>query len=135
MSEFLKKNNYFEIMMKLNNFLDSRVIELQNSYGDRERGIFIPFAINGVFEGKDGSAWSKFTLIERPKDSPHYGANNIGGTHSLRLQVPRNHYDKLASMGLKVPFMGSAKILKRTTYNANNIDDKDCKRVKINEDD
>ena len=122
-----KNIDNFLVKLKLSDFIDSRVIEVENDDGVKEKGIFIPVEINDLFITKRNTviAWMFATRkFYEPID---------GLTHYLKLKTSREHLQKLRDLGYEPPYLGGMKpsyII--TDYQARKIS-REPKKVKIGE--
>lgn len=87
----------------LTKLFGSREVELENSDGIVEEGVFIPFEPNGMKIEKA----SKHVYISAFA-VPIYGApKEDSPTHRLRLKVDNKTLDKLRNLGYETPIIGS----------------------------
>ena len=104
----------FLAKIKLSSYINSRVIEVENDDGIKEKGIFIPIEINELFLTPRNNVISWVYMTQKlyePID---------GLTHYAKMKVSRNHLDKLGVMGYKPPYLGGMKPIKIfTSYQEN----------------
>lgn len=55
-------NPFYTGFIDLTNYIDSQIVELPNSNGDMQRGIFIPFDVNDIITGRGNSAIAQFFI-------------------------------------------------------------------------
>lgn len=87
--------------MVLTNFIGSRVIDFENEDGISEKGVFIPFDMNGLHETERGNVAAHFFVTERMT------ATRDGSSHYVKLKMPKESLDRINNLGFETPFVGS----------------------------
>lgn len=95
-------NNYLA-KLKLSNYINSRVIEVENDDGVTEKGIFIPIEMNALFLTPRNQVISWVFVNEKLHDT------GDGYSHYLRLKSDKRHVEYLKSLGYDVPYLGNMK--------------------------
>lgn len=104
----MKIHNYL-IKLKLSSFINSRVIELENDDGVKEKGIFIPLEINNLFVSTRNTVISWIFATEKMRESID------GLSHYLKMKTSHEHLDKLKNLGYEPPYLGGMKQTNITT--------------------
>lgn len=105
-----RRHGNFEIDIILSNFLGSRVVEIENEFGDGcEQGLFIPFKLNGLKETKGKFSRKyvvmKITANENTQEVKMRDWKN--GSHHLRLEMDTETREYIKSLGYPyAPFIG-----------------------------
>lgn len=94
---------------KLSNFLNSRVVDLENADGVTEKGIFIPIDINGLFLTKRNQVIAWLYMNKKLHDT------GDGYSHYMKLKIDSRLSKKLLELGYKTPYIGSCKPSKFAT--------------------
>ena len=95
-------HNYL-IKLKLSDYINSRVIEVENDDGEIERGIFIPLEINNLFVTVRNTVISWIFATKKLYEP----IDNM--SHYLKMKVDKNHKDKLKNLGYDPPYLGGMK--------------------------
>ena len=91
----------YTMRMVLTNFIGSRVIDFDNEDGIIEKGVFIPFDMNGLHETERGNVAAHFFVTERMT------ATKDGSSHYIKLKMPKESLDRINDLGFETPFVGS----------------------------
>ena len=91
----------YTMRMVLTNFIGSRVIDFENEDGISEKGVFIPFDMNGLHETERGNVAAHFFVTERMT------ATRDGSSHYVKLKMPKESLDRINNLGFETPFVGS----------------------------
>ena len=91
----------YTMRMVLTNFIGSRVIDFENEDGISEKGVFIPFDMNGLHETEKGNVAAHFFVTERMT------ATRDGSSHYVKLKMPKESLDRINNLGFETPFVGS----------------------------
>lgn len=116
-------NNYIA-KLKLSNYLNSRVIEVENDDGIMEKGIFIPIDMNGLVLTPRNQVISWLFVNEKLHDT------GDGYSHYLRIKTDIDHVKSIKDMGYDVPYMGNMKSSFFTTQYHKKMETLTDKRVK-----
>lgn len=92
-------NNYLA-KIKLSNYINSRVIEVENDDGEREKGIFIPIDINGLFLTPRNQVISWMFVNEKLNET------GDGFSHYLKMKTNSKHLDYINALGYTTPYIG-----------------------------
>lgn len=92
--------NGYVAKLKLSNYINSRVVDLENDDGEIEKGIFIPIEINGLFLSPRNQVISWLFLNEKLHDT------GDGYSHYLRMKSDKKHVEYINSLGYNVPYLG-----------------------------
>lgn len=95
-------NNYLA-KVKLSNYINSRVIDIENDDGVMEKGIFIPIEINGLTLTPRNQVISWMFVNEKLHDT------GDGYSHYIKIKTNHKHVEELDRMGYSVPYVGSMK--------------------------
>ena len=95
-------HNYL-IKLKLSDYINSRVIEVENDDGEKEKGIFIPLDINNLFVTVRNTVISWVFATQKMYDP----IDNM--SHYLKMKVDKSHKDKLKQLGYDPPYLGGMK--------------------------
>lgn len=95
-------NNYL-LRFSLTSFIGSRVMEVENDEGFMEKGIFIPFEINGLHTTNRGNVSAYCFVTERMT------ASIDGSSHYLKMKLSKAVLDRINELGYDTPFMGCMK--------------------------
>lgn len=93
----------YELALKLSNFIDARIADVEDNDGNMEQCLVIPMEKNGLFETKLKNVFCHIFVNEKFFDS------NDDNTHFLRLKTNDNHRAKLDSLGYDAPYLGVMK--------------------------
>ena len=96
MSNYLAK-------FKLSNYINSRVVEIENDDNVMEKGIFIPLEINGLTLTPRNQVISWMFVNEKLHDT------GDGYSHYIKMKTNHKHVEELDRMGYSVPYVGSMK--------------------------
>jgi hypothetical protein len=96
MSNYLAK-------FKLSNYINSRVVEIENDDGVMEKGIFIPIEINGLTLTPRNQVISWMFVNEKLHETCD------GYSHYIKMKTNHKHVEELDRMGYSVPYVGSMK--------------------------
>lgn len=108
------KIDNFLAKIKLSAYINSRVIEVENDDGVKEKGIFIPIEINELFLTPRNNVISWVYMTQKMYEPID------GLTHYAKMKVSMEHLDKLSVMGYKPPYLGGMKPIKFfTSYQGN----------------
>ena len=99
-------NNYLA-KVKLSNYINSRVIEVENDDGEREKGIFIPIDINGLFLTPRNQVISWLFVNERLHDT------GDGFSHYMKLKSDAKHVEYINALGYTTPYIG---VMRSSTF-------------------
>lgn len=91
----------YTMRLLLTNFIGARVIDFENEDGISEKGVFIPFEMNGLHETERGNVAAHFFVTERMT------ATKDGSSHYVKLKMPKEYLDRLNNLGYETPFVGS----------------------------
>lgn len=97
------KNNDFLLKIKLSNYINSRVIDIENDDGVLEKGIFIPIDLNGLFVSQRNEVVSWVLALKRTFPAMD------SFTHNLKITFNREQLNWLTNMGYKSPTIGALK--------------------------
>lgn len=89
----------YELVMKISNFIDTRVVDLEDNDGNIEQCIVVPLEKNGMRVSNNNNVYCKFFVNERT-----YGDGTA--THYLRVKTNKKLVAKLADLGYQTPYMG-----------------------------
>lgn len=95
----------YTINFKLTNFLDSRIIEAEDSEGNLEEGVFIPLFKNCLTPDKDSNVIVEIFVNDK--------GNNY--SYQLRQKVSKKHVEWLRNLGYYTPYLGA---MYTTTFDA-----------------
>ena len=115
----------FLVKLKLSSFLNSRVIDVEDDDGVREKGIFIPIEINNLFLS------TRNTVIAWMFATKKFSCPIDDMTHYLKLKVSKTHVDKLKRLGFEPPYLGGMRKTNIYTGYQMKYKKKEPKRVKI----
>lgn len=105
----------YEALMKLSNFINARVEELENREGEKEMCLVIPMEINGLYKTRNGNVFCKMFVNER------VSFTSDGNTHSFRAMINPTLNAKLVSLGYESPYLGTMKPSRfKTKFQENN---------------
>lgn len=96
----------YTMNINLSKFIDSRIIENEDSNGVSELGIFIPIQKNNLTQYR-GSVYFNAFVTEKMYDT---GDNK---SHYIKQKVTKEHIKKLNELGYESPYLGSLKVEKR----------------------
>lgn len=89
----------YELVMKISNFIDTRIMDLEDNDGNTEKCLVIPLEKNGMNVSSNNHVYCKFFVNERT-----YGEGKA--THYLRVKLSKKVVAKLEALGYKTPYMG-----------------------------
>ena len=92
-------NNYLA-KVKLSNYINSRVIDIENDDGEKEKGIFIPIDINGLFLTPRNQVISWLFVNERLSET------GDGFSHYIKMKTDNKHLEKMNALGYTTPYIG-----------------------------
>lgn len=95
--------NSYVAKIKLSNYINSRLIELENDDGVMEKGIFIPIELNELFVSPRNQVISWMFVNEKLHDT------GDGYSHYLKMKSSKKHVDYINSLGYETPYMGNMK--------------------------
>lgn len=98
-------------LLKLSAFLNSRVVELENDDGVKERGIFIPEEINGLYISPRHQVMTWFFANERVHDL------GDGFTHYVKLKNTSKNIQRMKDLGYKVPLIATMRPSEFSDFN------------------
>lgn len=78
---------------KLSNYINSRVIDIENDDGVMEKGIFIPIEINGLTLTPRNQVISHLFVNEKLHDT------GDGYSHYIKMKTNHKHVEELDRMG------------------------------------
>lgn len=117
-------NNYL-CRFKLSNFLDSRIIDIENDETGRlEKGIFIPLDRNDLFVTRNNQVIARLLVLKRR-------FTGDGNTHHIKPAYSKVHRDTIEGLGFSVPFLATMKPTRifdnyqSNTYNDDNDEEDD----------
>ena len=84
----------YTMRLVLTNFIGSRVVDFENEDGISEKGVFIPFEMNGLHETERGNVAAHFFVTERMT------ATKDGSSHYVKLKMPKEYKDFLDKKGI-----------------------------------
>lgn len=94
--------------LKLSNFIGAKIIELDNDETmNKEKGIFIPIELNGLFVSPRNQVFAWFFVNEKLHDT------GDGYSHYMKLKTNKKHVEKLDKLGFATPYIGA---MKTSTY-------------------
>lgn len=119
----------YEMRLKLSNFIDSRIVEMEDDNGVMEKGIFIPIEKNALYVNDYKCVFFSAFVTEKVSNT---GDN---ATHYIKQRTHKAHIEMLNSLGYKAPILGSMwekdyKPRFQNPANVNNVNQK----VKIDND-
>ena len=117
MSNYLAK-------FKLSNYINSRVVEIENDDDVMEKGIFIPIEINGLTLTPRNQVISHLFVNEKLHDT------GDGYSHYIKMKTNRKHVEELDRMGYSVPYVGGMKSSEYVTQYHKNMYNYNPTRVK-----
>jgi hypothetical protein len=91
----------YEGMIKLSNFIGSKIIEVDDGDGHKEWCLAIPMDRNGLVETKNHNVYCKVFINEQAYDTGR------GNTHYLRQKTNDSHRKQLESLGYDTPYLGT----------------------------
>lgn len=91
--------NYL-LRIALTNFLGSRVMEVEDQEGMMQKGVFIPFDMNGLHETERGNVSAYFFVTERMT------ASVDGSSHFVKMKMKKEALDKINELGYQTPYVG-----------------------------
>lgn len=100
----------YEASLKLTNFIDAAVKELEDNDGNREMCLVIPLEKNGLNVSCNGHVYCNMFVNEKTYET---GDNN---SYYFKQKTDRNHLAKMDSLGYKTPYLG---VMHRTFYKTN----------------
>lgn len=122
MSNYLAK-------FKLSNYINSRVVEIENDDNVMEKGIFIPIEINGLTLTPRNQVISWMFVNEKLHET------GDGYSHYMKMKTNHKHVEELDRMGYSVPYVGSMKTSEYVTQYHKKMYNYNSTRVKnISED-
>lgn len=89
---------YMEMLMS--SFNGTEVIYREYEGGRKEKGIFIPFSINGIYQTRDGRVRLYAECV--PKK-----ANLYGQSHFIQVQTSRKRILAMEKRGYRPPIIGN----------------------------
>lgn len=95
-----KITNYF-LKLKLTNYINARIVEIENDDGIMEKGVFIPIDINGLYVTKDKSVYSTAFATQKTVMGTHIS------THYIRHKMTKEQVEKLKEYGYTPPYIGN----------------------------
>lgn len=105
----------YEALMKLSNFINARVEELEGIEGEKELCLVIPMEINGLFKTCNGNVYCKMFV----NDKSSFASD--GNTHYFRMKTNPTLNAKLVSLGYESPYLGTMKPSRfKTKFQENN---------------
>lgn len=90
----------YEALLKLTNFVDARVQEVEDGDGNRESCVVIPLEKNCLKVSKSGHVYAKMFVSEKAI----YAGD--GYSHYLQLKVSLKDVGKFSDLGYKTPYLG-----------------------------
>ena len=91
----------YTLRLVLTNFLGSRVIDFENEDGISEKGVFIPFSLNGLHETERGNVSAHFFVTER------LTACRDGSSHYVKMKMSKDSLSYINNLGYETPYVGS----------------------------
>lgn len=91
----------YEMRIKLSNFIDSRIAEMEDDNGIMEKGIFIPIEKNALYVNEYNNVYFSAFVTERISNT---GDN---ATHYIKQKTNKSHVERLNELGYKAPNLGS----------------------------
>lgn len=91
----------YEMRVKLSNFIDSRIVELEDDNGVMEKGIFIPIDKNALYVNEHKNVYFSAFVTEKMSNT---GDN---ASHYLKQKTNKEHIKFLNDLGYKAPHLGS----------------------------
>lgn len=92
--------------VKLSNFIDARMHELEDNDGNMEMCLVIPIEKNALEVDKDKNVYCEMFVNEKTYDS------RDGYSYFFKQKTNAKHVAKLDSLGYKTPYLGYMKISK-----------------------
>lgn len=97
----------YEAKLKLSNFIDSRIMELEDNDGNLEDCLVIPIEKNGLVVSKTNNVYCTAFVNEKTYDTAD------GYSFYIKQKTNPAHVAKLDSLGYKTPYLG---YMKRSTF-------------------
>lgn len=119
----------YEMRLKLTKFIDSRIIENEDSNGVYERGVFIPIDKNCLYETEQGDILLSAFVTEN-MIMPN--SNRQPVSHIVKQKISKNHLQKLKDLGYKGSLLLGTMWVQNKTYMS--YQQTSGQRVKIEED-
>jgi hypothetical protein len=119
----------YEMRLKLTKFIDSRIIENEDSNGVYERGVFIPIDKNCLYETEQGDILLSAFVTEN-MIMPN--SNRQPVSHIVKQKISKNHLQKLKDLGYKGSLLLGTMWVQNKTYMP--YQQTSGQRVKIEED-
>lgn len=94
------KNANYILNLKLNSFIDSRIVEVEDNEGVMEKGIFIPIDKNGLRVTDRGNVRC-YAFVNENQTYTHEKQ-----THYVRLKGSKAWVEHLKDLGYESPYIG-----------------------------
>lgn len=93
----------YELLIKLSNFVDARLMDIEDNDGVMERCLVIPIEKNSLIVTRFKTVYCEAYATEKTF------ACSDNNTHYLRQKLNKASREKLERLGYKPPYMGSMK--------------------------
>ena len=113
----------YEARLKLSNFIDSRLQELEDNDGNMEMCLVIPIEKNSLDITKHNDVFCSMFVNEKTYETKD------GYAYYFKQKTNSNHVAKLDSLGYKTPYLGYMTLSKYSPRFQSNIYNKKVKNI------
>jgi hypothetical protein len=93
----------YEALLKLSNFIDARLMDIEDNDGVMEQCLVIPIEKNSLVVTRYKTVYCDMYVSEKT-----FGCSD-DNTHYLRQKLTKANREKLNKLGYKAPYLGSMK--------------------------